>query len=81
MPEVDQNKTILLVVNRVQVSRAETAQLNHSLLSRGFHAITLPVVRNDDIPVELFDLSALTPADRDTVESVVLEFTGRNISA
>lgn len=77
----DQNKTILLVVNKVQVSGGVTGELSAGLSCRGFHAIILRVVRNEDIPVELFDLSALTPADMGAIKGIVLEFTGRTLDA
>ena len=77
----DQNKTIVLVVNKVQVSGGVTGELSAGLSCRGFHAIILRVVRNEDIPVELFDLSALTPADMGAIKGIVLEFTGRTLDA
>lgn len=75
----DCSKTIMLVVGRESVSKASQQEIIHALISRGFYAIVLSVHRTDGIPVELFDLSALEPAERDAVAKVVEEHTGKSI--
>lgn len=71
-------KTLLLVCNR-QVSKVSLHHLEMALLNRYFSAIILRSGTNCGRVVELFDLSALTPSDRESVAKIVKEHTGKDI--
>ncbi len=67
-------KPILLVLDKSRVSNATAYKLSNVLYGEGFKAILLTVARRDeDKPLELFNLADLPPADIEEIRRIAKE--------